>query len=58
MNREQEILSTAARKAARGIDAAQQYEDLNRARDKRKRKRERNFRHMLSGGTKQVVLLP
>lgn len=58
MTREQQILSIAQRKAARGIGADEQYVALNAARDKRKRKRERNFKNMLSGGTKQVILLP
>lgn len=58
LNREQQILSTARRKVAQGVSTEQQYADLNAARDKRKRRRERNIKILLSGGCKQVILLP
>ena len=55
--REWEILSTSARKSARNISASQQYRDLNAARDKRKRRRERNVKTLLAGGYKQVLFI-
>jgi hypothetical protein len=58
LNREQQILNTTRRKVAQGVSSDQQYADLNAARDKRKRKRERNMKTLLSGGYKQVILLP
>lgn len=57
MNREQQILQTAQRKVAQGVSAEQQYADLNAARDKRKRRRERNLKTLVSGGYKQVLLI-
>lgn len=58
MNREQEIINVTRRKVAQGVSAEQQYADLNAARDKRKKRRERNIKTLLSGGYKQVILLP
>lgn len=57
MNREQQILSTARRKVAQGVNTEQQYADLNAARDKRKRRRERNVKVMLAGGYKQIPII-
>lgn len=57
MNREQQIINTTQRKVYQGVSADQQYADLNAARDKRKRRRERNFKTLLSGGYKQVLLI-
>ncbi len=57
MNREQQILQTVQRKVAQGVSAEQQYADLNTARNKRKKRRDRNFKTLLSGGYKQVLFI-
>jgi hypothetical protein len=56
-NREQEILSITERRVAQGLDAAEQYAILNKARDKRNRRRERNRKNMLGGGCANIILL-
>ncbi len=57
MNRETQILSTARRKLAQGYSVDEQYSALNAARDKRKQRRERNFKNMVAGGDARIPIL-
>jgi len=57
VNRDEQILSIAKRKMRQGISIDQQYATLNRARDKRKRRRARNLKLLLSGGNAHVPLI-
>jgi len=57
MTRETQILSIIERKTAQGVSAGQQYARLNAARDRRKRRRERNSKIMLAGGYKQIPII-
>jgi len=57
LSREQQILTTVQRKLVQGVSAEEQYAELNWAREKRKRRRERNLKILLSGGYKQVPLI-
>jgi hypothetical protein len=51
------IILSSQRKVAQGINAAEQYAALNEAREKRKERRQRNIRTILSGGYKQIPII-
>jgi hypothetical protein len=57
-SRTERILDTARRKVGQGFDVNQQYAAVNAARDKRRRRGERNLKRMLAGGFRIPILKP